>query len=61
VPNSILTAGKVFRIGQDNEKHQGISGPNTLDQTLVLRTLGYLSNAIMGQVEACLKVVMEIP
>jgi len=33
----------------------------TLDQTLVLKTVGYLSDAIMRQIEACLKTVLEIP
>jgi len=33
----------------------------TLDQTLVLRTIGVLSDAMMRQVEASLKVVLEIP
>jgi mRNA-degrading endonuclease toxin of MazEF toxin-antitoxin module len=32
----------------------------TLDQTLVLQQVGYLSDAIMQQIEACLKVVLEI-
>ena len=32
----------------------------TYDQALVLRTIGYLSDAIMQQIEACLKVVLEI-
>src|SRR4051812_38530403 len=30
----------------------------TLDQTLVLRKVGYLSDAAMQQIEACLKVVL---
>jgi mRNA interferase MazF len=33
----------------------------TRDQALVLRTVGVLSDAAMKQVEACLKVVLEIP
>ena len=33
----------------------------TVDQPLVLRTIGFLSNAAMQQIEACLKVVLEIP
>jgi mRNA-degrading endonuclease toxin of MazEF toxin-antitoxin module len=33
----------------------------TLDQTLILRTVGYLSDAAVQQIEACLKVVLEIP
>jgi mRNA-degrading endonuclease toxin of MazEF toxin-antitoxin module len=32
----------------------------TYDQALVLRTIGYLSDAAMQQIEACLKVVLEI-
>jgi mRNA-degrading endonuclease toxin of MazEF toxin-antitoxin module len=32
----------------------------TYDQTLVLRTIGYLSDSVMLQIEACLKVVLEI-
>jgi mRNA interferase MazF len=32
----------------------------TYDQALVLRTIGYLSDAVMHQIEACLKVVLEI-
>jgi mRNA interferase MazF len=33
----------------------------TFDQALVLRTIGVLSDAAMRQIEACLKVVLEIP
>ncbi len=33
----------------------------TRDQALVLRTVGVLSDAAMQQIEACLKVVMDIP
>jgi mRNA interferase MazF len=33
----------------------------TLDQTLVLQIVGYLSAATMQQIEACLKTVLEIP
>jgi len=33
----------------------------TVDQPLVLRTIGFLSDAAMQQIEACLKVVLEIP
>ncbi len=33
----------------------------TRDQALILRTIGVLSNAAMQQIEACLKVVLEIP
>ncbi len=33
----------------------------TFDQALVLRTIGILSDAAMQEIEACLKVVMEIP
>jgi mRNA-degrading endonuclease toxin of MazEF toxin-antitoxin module len=33
----------------------------TRDQTLILRTVGVLSDALMQQIEACLKVVLEIP
>ena len=33
----------------------------THDQLLVLRTVGYLSDGVMRQIEACLKVVLEIP
>src|ERR1700722_2045408 len=32
----------------------------TLDQGLVLQTIGFLSDAVMQQIEACLKVVLEI-
>jgi mRNA interferase MazF len=32
----------------------------TFDQALVLRTIGYLSDPAMQQIEACLKVVLEI-
>jgi mRNA interferase MazF len=32
----------------------------TYDQTLVMRTIGYLSDAAMQQIEACLKVVLLI-
>src|SRR5262249_14571120 len=32
----------------------------TLDQSLVLRTVGVLSDAVLQQVEACLKTVLEI-
>jgi mRNA-degrading endonuclease toxin of MazEF toxin-antitoxin module len=33
----------------------------TLDQSLIVRTVGYLSDAGAQQIEACLKVVLEIP
>jgi mRNA-degrading endonuclease toxin of MazEF toxin-antitoxin module len=33
----------------------------TRDQTIIGQTIGYLSNAIMQQVEDCLKKVLEIP
>lgn len=33
----------------------------TRDQTLILRTIGVLSDAAMRQIEACLKTVLEIP
>jgi mRNA-degrading endonuclease toxin of MazEF toxin-antitoxin module len=32
----------------------------TYDQTLVLRTIGYLSDAVLQEIEASLKVVMDI-
>jgi mRNA-degrading endonuclease toxin of MazEF toxin-antitoxin module len=32
----------------------------TYDKALVVRTIGYLSDAMMRQIEACLKVVLEI-
>jgi len=32
----------------------------TYDQALVLRTIGHLSDAVMQQIEACLKVVLQI-
>ena len=33
----------------------------TFEQALVLRTIGFLSDAAMQQIEECLKVVTEIP
>ncbi len=33
----------------------------TRDQTLVLRTIGVLSDAITGQIEDCLKAVLGLP
>jgi mRNA-degrading endonuclease toxin of MazEF toxin-antitoxin module len=33
----------------------------TEDQTLVLRTVGYLSDAVMSEIETCLKTVMQLP
>jgi mRNA-degrading endonuclease toxin of MazEF toxin-antitoxin module len=33
----------------------------TFDQALVVRTIGFLSDAAMREIEACLKVVLEIP
>ena len=33
----------------------------TRDQTLILRTIGVLSDAVMLQIEACLKAVLELP
>ncbi len=32
----------------------------TLDQSLVLRAVGVLSDAVLRQIEACLKTVLEI-
>jgi mRNA interferase MazF len=34
---------------------------STFDQLLVLRTIGFLSDAALQKIEACLKVVLEIP
>ncbi len=33
----------------------------TFDQALVLRTIGFLSDAAMREIEACLKVVLQLP
>jgi mRNA interferase MazF len=33
----------------------------TRDQTLVLRKVGYLSATTMGQIETCLKTVLDLP
>jgi len=33
----------------------------TRDQSLILRSVGLLSDAVMQQIEACLKVVLELP
>ena len=33
----------------------------TRDQTLILRTVGVLSDAVMRQIEVCLKQVQELP
>jgi mRNA-degrading endonuclease toxin of MazEF toxin-antitoxin module len=33
----------------------------TLDQTLILRTVGSLSDAVLRRIEACLKTVLESP
>jgi mRNA interferase MazF len=33
----------------------------TRDQTLILRTVGYLSDPAMRQIESCLKAVLEFP
>ncbi len=33
----------------------------TRDQTLVLRTIGHLSDAIVRQIENCMKKVLELP
>jgi len=33
----------------------------TRDQSLILRTVGLLSDAAMKQIEACLRAVLEIP
>jgi mRNA interferase MazF len=33
----------------------------TRDQVLILRTVGYLSDAAMRQIEQCLKTVLELP
>jgi mRNA-degrading endonuclease toxin of MazEF toxin-antitoxin module len=33
----------------------------TREQSLILRTVGVLSNAVMRQIEDCLKMVLEIP
>ena len=32
-----------------------------LDQSFVLQTVGFLSDAVLGKIEACLKTVLEIP
>jgi mRNA interferase MazF len=51
--------------------HQGtgLSGPSvvkcsvlvTVDQTTILRTIGSLSNAMMAQIDACLKAALDLP
>jgi hypothetical protein len=33
----------------------------TRDQALILRTVGYLSDAVLMQIEDCLKKVLELP
>jgi len=33
----------------------------TRDQTVLGQTIGYLSNAVLQQIEECIKVVLEIP
>jgi mRNA-degrading endonuclease toxin of MazEF toxin-antitoxin module len=33
----------------------------TLDQSFVVGTVGYLSDAVMRKIEACLKIVFEMP
>ena len=33
----------------------------TLDKGLIVGTIGYLSDSVMRQIEACLKVVMDLP
>jgi mRNA interferase MazF len=33
----------------------------TIEQTLILRTIGQLSPALMRQIDACLKVALELP
>ena len=33
----------------------------TYDQAVVMRTIGYLSDAAMQQIDACLKTVLELP
>src|SRR4051794_36708304 len=32
----------------------------TIEQALILRTVGYLSDALMGEIEGCLKTVPEL-
>lgn len=38
-----------------------VDWPFTRDQSLILRTVGLLSDAAMKQIEACLRAVLEIP
>ncbi len=33
----------------------------TRDEALILRTIGVLSDSIMGQIEDCLRAVLELP
>jgi len=33
----------------------------TIDMTLITRTIGYLSSAAMNQIDACLKIAMDLP
>jgi mRNA-degrading endonuclease toxin of MazEF toxin-antitoxin module len=33
----------------------------TVDQARLLRTVGYLSDAVMGQISDCLKTVLALP
>jgi mRNA-degrading endonuclease toxin of MazEF toxin-antitoxin module len=40
--------------------HASCTNVLTLDQSLVLRTVGVLSDAVLQEIEACLKTVLEI-
>jgi mRNA interferase MazF len=62
IPGTEVELDPAIEVGSKLKKVCYASCTNvlTLDQSLVLRKVGYLSDAIMQQIEACLKVVLEI-
>jgi mRNA interferase MazF len=62
IPNTEVLLDPVLEPTSGPSKKNVVSCINvtTCDQALVLRTIGYLSDATMQQIEKCLKLVLEI-
>jgi mRNA interferase MazF len=56
-----LDPGTEPHAGLNKKCYASCTNVLTLDQSLVLQRVGYLSDAAMQQVEACLKQVLELP
>src|SRR5262245_49095771 len=62
IPGTEVLIDPAHETGSGLSKVCVASCPNimTMDQALVLRTIGYLSDAVMKKIEDCLRTVFEI-